>query len=164
MNTTKVVVRVALCIVATFIIILTATLLISNIINIRRDVKATEAKENQIVVSEQASVSESVPVEIIYFHSKRRCKTCIAIEKETMALVENELAQQVEAGKICFRKVDISTDEGKKLAAKYKVTFSSLFVVTEQGAEDLTKFAFANVKSDPEGFRRELKDKVLKAI
>lgn len=102
--------------------------------------------------------------EIIYFHGKQRCMTCMAIEKETKALVEGELAKQVKAGKVKFRVVDISTEEGKKIAAKYKVTFSSLFVVSSKGAEDLTRFAFANARTNAEGFRKELKDKVVKAI
>ncbi|MBQ0073706.1 MAG: thioredoxin, partial [Prevotella sp.] len=91
--------------------------------------------------------------EIIYFHGKQRCMTCMAIEKETKALVEGELAQQVKTGKVKFRIVDFSTEKGKKIAAKYKVTFSSLFVVTPKGAEDLTRFAFANARSNAEGFR-----------
>lgn len=102
--------------------------------------------------------------EIIYFHGKQRCMTCMAIEKETKALVEGELAKQVKAGKVKFRIVDFSTEEGKKIAAKYKVTFSSLFVVSSKGAEDLTRFAFANARTNAEGFRKELKDKVVKAI
>lgn len=104
------------------------------------------------------------PVEIIYFHGKQRCMTCMAIEKETKALVEGELAKQVKAGKVKFHVVDFSTEEGKKIAAKYKVTFSSLFVVTPKGAENLTRFAFANARTNGEGFRKELKDKVVKAI
>lgn len=63
-----------------------------------------------------------------------------------------------------FRIVDISTEEGKKLAAKYKVTFSSLFVVLFKGAEDLTRFAFANARSNLKEFRKKLKNKVTKAI
>ena len=114
--------------------------------------------------TETVASKESSPVEIIYFHGKQRCKTCIAIEQETKALVEGELAQLVKDGKVKFRIVDISTEEGKKLAAKYKVTFSSLFVVSSKGAEDLTRFAFANARSNPKEFRKELKNKVVKAI
>lgn len=114
--------------------------------------------------TETVASKESSPVEIIYFHGKQRCKTCVAIEQETKALVESELAQQGKDGKVKFRIVDISTEEGKKLAAKYKVTFSSLFVVSSKGAEDLTRFAFANARSNPKEFRKELKNKVVKAI
>ena len=119
---------------------------------------STPETEKETVAKQEAAV------EIIYFHGKQRCKTCIAIEKETKALVEGELAELVKKGKVKFRIVDFSTDEGKKIASKYKVTFSSLFVVTPKGAEDLTRFAFANARSNAEGFRKELKDKVVKTI
>lgn len=114
--------------------------------------------------TETINTIDASHVEIIYFHGKQRCKTCVAIEQETKALVEGELAQQVKDGKVKFRIVDISTEEGKKLAAKYKVTFSSLFVVSSKGAEDLTRFAFANARSNPKEFRKELKNKVVKTI
>lgn len=120
-------------------------------------ISTPETKKEKVAKQETA-------VEIIYFHGKQRCMTCMAIEKDTKALVEGELAKQVKAGKVKFHVVDFSTEEGKKIAAKYKVTFSSLFVVTPKGAEDLTRFAFANARSNAEAFRKELKDKVVKAI
>ena len=119
--------------------------------------KAPETKKETVAKTES-------PVEVIYFHGKQRCMTCMAIEKETKALVEGELAQQVKAGKVKFRIVAFSTEEGKKIAAKYKVTFSSLFVVTPKGAEDITRFAFANARSNPEAFRKEVKSKVMNGI
>lgn len=88
----------------------------------------------------------------------------MAIEKETKALVEGELAQQVKDGEVNFRIVDFSTEEGKKLAATYKVSFSSLFVISSDGAEDLTRFAFAKARTNAEEFRKALKEKVVNAI
>lgn len=138
-------------------IMLLATLLSTTTISACTGNNTPESKKETVAKLEAA-------VEIIYFHGKQRCKTCIAIEKETKALVEGELAELVKKGKVKFRIVDFSTDEGKKIASKYKVAFSSLFVVTPKGAEDLTRFAFANARSNAEGFRKELKDKVVKAI
>jgi thiol-disulfide isomerase/thioredoxin len=140
------------------IIILMAAILSTATISACTGNNAPETK------TENINTKDASHVEIIYFHGKQRCKTCVAIEQETKALVEGELAQQVKDGKVKFRIVDISTEEGKKLAAKYKVTFSSLFVVSSKGAEDLTRFAFANARSNPKEFRKELKDKVTKAI
>ena len=138
-------------------IMLLATLLYTTTISACTGNNTPESKKETVAKQKAA-------VEIIYFHGKQRCKTCIAIEKETKALVEGELAELVKKGKVKFRIVDFSTDEGKKIASKYKVTFSSLFVVTPKGAEDLTRFAFANARSNAEGFRKELKDKVVKTI
>ncbi|MDD7003386.1 MAG: nitrophenyl compound nitroreductase subunit ArsF family protein [Prevotella copri] len=138
-------------------IMLLATLLSTTTISACTGNSTPESKKETVAKQKAA-------VEIIYFHGKQRCKTCIAIEKETKALVEGELAELLKKGKVKFRIVDFSTDEGKKIASKYKVTFSSLFVVTPKGAEDLTRFAFANARSNAEGFRKELKDKVVKTI
>ncbi len=138
-------------------IMLLATLLSTTTISACTGNSTPESKKETVAKQKAA-------VEIIYFHGKQRCKTCIAIEKETKALVEGELAELVKKGKVKFRIVDFSTDEGKKIASKYKVTFSSLFVVTPKGAEDLTRFAFATARSNAEGFRKELKDKVVKTI
>lgn len=107
---------------------------------------------------------DNTTVEILYFHGKQRCATCMAIEKETKALVEGELAQQVKDGEVNFRIVDFSTEEGKELAATYKVSFSSLFVISSDGAEDLTRFAFAKGRTNAEEFRKALKEKVVNAI
>ena len=138
-------------------IMLLAALLSTATISACTGISTPETKKEKVAKQEAA-------VEIIYFHGKQRCKTCIAIEKETKALVEGELAELVKKGKVKFRIVDFSTDEGKKIASKYRVTFSSLFVVTPKGAEDLTRFSFANARSNAEGFRKELMDKVVKAI
>lgn len=123
---------------------------------------------NETSTTEVAAPKSDSKVEVIYFHGKQRCMTCMAIEKETKALMDGELAEQVKSGKVQLRVVDFSTDEGKAIAKKYKVTFSSLFVVTNPGknekAEDLTRFAFANARSNPEAFRKELKNKVMNGI
>lgn len=126
-------------------------------------ISACSGNEASETIKETVSKMES-PVEIIYFHGKQRCKTCIAIENETKALVEGELANLVKSGKVKFQIVDISSDEGKVLAAKYKVSFSSLIVVTTEGVEDLTHFAFSNARTNAEAFRKELKAKIMESI
>ena len=67
-------------------------------------------------------------VEVLYFHGKQRCITCNAIESLTKELIEHEYEQQLKDGKIQFKSIDISTKEGEKIADKYEVTWSSLFI------------------------------------
>ncbi len=127
---------------------------------------SNENNTDKIVATSEAAETETpAQVEVIYFHGKQRCMTCMAIEKETKALMEGELAEMVKSGKVKMRVVDFSTNEGKSVASKYKVSFSSLFVVNNPGtnetAEDLTRFAFANARNNAEGFRKELRAKVL---
>lgn len=103
-------------------------------------------------------------VEMIYFHGKQRCATCMAVEKYAREVVETDFAAQVKNGKVRFRVVDISTDEGAKLAKVYKVSWSSLYVNKWKGGKetrnDMTHFGFANASSKTDEFKKGLKSKI----
>ena len=103
-------------------------------------------------------------VEVMYFHGKQRCMTCMAIEKHTREVVERGFANDVKSGKIIFRVVDISTIEGARLAKDYRVTWSSLFVNGwKNGKErrnDMTQFAFKNARRNSEAFKRGVSNKI----
>ena len=100
-------------------------------------------------------------VEVLYFHGKQRCVTCKAIEKYTKEMVNAEL---VKNGKLRFKEVDISTPEGEKLAEKYRVSWSSLYVNKwKNGKEernDMTRFGFQNARNNTSDFKKELKQKI----
>lgn len=88
----------------------------------------------------------------------------MAIEKYAREVVESDFAAQVKKGKVRFRVVDISTDEGAKLAKAYKVSWSSLYVNGwKNGKEtrnDMTRFGFANARNKTEDFKKGLKAKI----
>ena len=96
-------------------------------------------------------------VEVMYFHGKQRCMTCMAIEKNAREVVEKDFANEKKSGKVMFKVVDISTDEGAKIAKDYRVTWSSLFVNGwKNGKEkrnDMTQFAFKNARKRTVLFR-----------
>ena len=110
------------------------------------------------------STSQKDVVEVLYFHGKQRCATCMAIEKEAKTVVNGQFANAVKSGKLKFRIIDITKAENEAIANKYEITWSSLVVVKHKGgkeqAENLTKFAFANARSKPEVFRNELTKKI----
>ena len=103
-------------------------------------------------------------VEVLYFHGKQRCATCQAIEKETKALIDSQFADAVKSGKVRFRVVDITKSENEALADKYEITWSSLVIVKynngKETSENLTQFAFANARSNPARFKKELATKI----
>ena len=113
---------------------------------------------------ESKSTSQKDVVEVLYFHGKQRCATCMAIEKEAKTVVNGQFANAVKSGKLKFRIIDITKAENEAIANKYEITWSSLVVVKHKGgkeqAENLTKFAFANARSKPEVFRSELTKKI----
>lgn len=126
---------------------------------------SNEEQKNKVTVE---FAKEGSVVEVLYFHGKQRCATCVAIENETKALMSGELASLVEEGRVVMKVIDITTDEGKAIANKYKVSYSSLFVVVKNGdkekAEDLTRFAFTNARNNPEEYREELKNMIMKSL
>lgn len=105
-------------------------------------------------------------VEVLSFHTKQRCPTCIAIEQLTREVVETDFAAQLTDGSLTFRVVDISENEA--LADKYEVPWSSLLVTRHKdGAEsvnNLTTFAFANARTNPDRFREELRARIGKLL
>lgn len=110
-------------------------------------------------------------VEVLYFHGAMRCITCNAIEKQTKELIEADYKKEIKDGVLVFKVIDISKKENEKIADKYEVTFSSLFVnINKEGKEtkdNLTKFGFSTARYKPEEFKAGLKKKIdesLKAL
>lgn len=115
-----------------------------------------------------AKSPEKDRVEVVYFHGKQRCATCMAIEKNTKELLNSQFANELKNGSVVFRIVDISTPEGEKVADNYEVTWSSLFVNKwKDGKEirnNLTDFGFGNARKNPAGFKKGLADKINQSL
>ena len=121
---------------------------------------AVNAQTKKVVKKTQ----DKTVVEVLYFHSKQRCPTCIAIGDNSKDVISKEFAQQVKAGQVKFKEIDISTAEGEKIGDKYQVTWSSLFVNQwKNGKEtrnDMTSFGFENARNNTQAFRTGLKNKI----
>lgn len=111
-----------------------------------------------------AKTTQKEYIEVLYFHGKQRCVTCNAIEKLTKEVLDKDFVQQVKDGKVVFKVIDISTKEGEKIADKYEVTWSSLFINKwKDGKEtknNMTDFGFSYAKSSPEVFKAGVKKKI----
>ncbi len=103
-------------------------------------------------------------VDILCFHSKRRCVTCMAIEKNAKEAVETQFADELKDGTVVFRSVDISKPENEKIAEKYGVTWSSLFISKwkdgRETYENMTEYAFAKARTAPDAFKSVVIEKV----
>lgn len=107
-------------------------------------------------------------VEVLYFHSKQRCATCIAIGNYSKEVVEKDFEKQVKNGTVKFKEIDISTPEGEKVADKYHVTWSALYVNRWQNGKevrnDMTNFGFENARTNTPDFKSGLKNKISKLL
>ena len=124
--------------------------------------KSDNVLEKQNEVAQQANkevIDEKVgTVELLYFHGKQRCLTCMAIEKFSTETVAKEFQEQVDSGTIIYKIIDIDKEEA--LADKYKVASSSLILIshTSQGEKvsNLTQFAFSCARKESEKFCKTL--------
>lgn len=116
-------------------------------------------------VSDKPQVQQN-GVEVLSFHAKKRCPTCIAIEQLTREVVESEFATQLADSSLVLRVVDIA--ENEELADQYEITWSALLVNRykdgKESVTDLTRFAFANARKNPEKFKAELKAQIEKML
>lgn len=103
-------------------------------------------------------------IEILYFHGKQRCATCTAIEKNAKEAIKSQFADEIKNGTVIFRTIDISKTENKKIAEKYEVTWSSLFISKwkdgKETFENLTEYAFAYARTAPNTFKNEIVKRV----
>ena len=106
-------------------------------------------KSASIDVEQTQPQEQKDRVEVLYFHSKQRCATCMAIEKNAKEEVEAEFADE---------------PKNEAIAEKYEVTWSSLFIskwkAGKETYENLTEYAFANARTAPATFKNGVAEKV----
>jgi thiol-disulfide isomerase/thioredoxin len=101
------------------------------------------------------STAELNGIEVLYFHGKQRCATCIAIERQTKQAVE-----ELSDNRLTMRTIDISKKENESIVEKYEVAWSSLIVVKDGNVLNLTELGFSLARNNPDGFRERLKSEI----
>ena len=92
---------------------------------------------------------------IYYFHTAKRCPTCLAIEQMTEQVLQTHYAQHL-GDKIVYQSVNLSDPQNATLANTYQVAWSSLILHRDTLRIDLTQEAFAYARTEPERFQQLL--------
>ena len=107
---------------------------------------ATPADSRSTRDHETVAGDKDAKVTVYYFHTSRRCKTCLSIERVAKRVVR----EQYGGGKdVVFRAVNIEKEENAALAEKYEVGGSALLVCRGKKTKDLTAKAFQYGLNDP---------------
>lgn len=116
---------------------------------------------------EQTKVKEEIQqdgIEVLYFHGKQRCKSCVSIELRTKEMLDTYFSKEMKEGKIIFKTIDFSLKENEPIADKYEIAFSSLLLVKHKNGEEtvrnLTDFGFSYAYKNPETFIEGLKEEM----
>ncbi len=106
-------------------------------------------------------------VEVLDFYGKRRCVTCIDIERNTKYVVNTLLKDYVVKNKLVFKTIDVSDSKNTQIADVYQAVGTALFLnIIKDGKEthvDLTDFSFLKGSKDAI-FQQELKEKIENAL
>lgn len=134
-------------------------LIISLLINCSNSNKnESDNQETRDSVSVKVSDNESnVKVEkasLVYFHYTKRCATCNAI-----GVVSREVVADYGA-KATYTEYNLDEAEGDEMGKKMRADGQTLLLVYGDKVINLTEDAFMNAKSDPDMFKRILREKL----
>ncbi|MDP2179359.1 nitrophenyl compound nitroreductase subunit ArsF family protein [Methylicorpusculum sp.] len=105
----------------------------------------------------QAVAQSGQKLDVYYFHSQRRCPTCLAIEKEPRRVLDDSFKAEMGAGVLKLTVLNLEKEESQPLAKKFEIWGSSLLLVNAQGQMiNLSPMAFATARKQPEPFREQL--------
>ncbi len=106
------------------------------------------AQDSDKIERSEARVLAANRVEVIDFYGKRRCITCEAIEANARYTVETYFPEELKAGKVIFKTINVEDKENYAMAEKYEASGTALYLnVVKDGKEthiDLTEQAFLN--------------------
>lgn len=104
-----------------------------------------QAQSNNKVTASARNVKQ---LEVVYFHSEHRCKTCLEIEKQTRAVLDKHFAKEVKSGGIILKTYNVDEKANLTICQKFDAFGSSLFLNKVAGGKEerknLTDFAFTN--------------------
>lgn len=110
---------------------------------------------SEVVQQQSDTVAQDDCVQVLYFHGKKRCITCNAIERLSRQVVDS-----IGSDRVVMRVIDISDPTNEQIADKYEVTWSSLILVRGDRSENLTKMGFGCAKNRPAEFKASLGEQI----
>jgi hypothetical protein len=113
------------------------------------------SQENSAAGTEK-SVKEKATY-VYYFHSSRRCKTCLSIERIARGIVKDQYGDNKN---VVFKSLNIEDDKNQALVEKYQIAGSSLLVCCGKENVNLTAKAFQYALSSPD----KLQDALIAAV
>jgi hypothetical protein len=121
-----------------------------------------------LVMTSMVFGQKSTKLQIVYFHAKNRCPTCISIEENTKKTLDTYFAAQLKDGTIKLQVLDVSEEKNEKMVEKYEADGSGLFLTKVDGKKetttDFTNFAFSYSRNQAEKFIAGLKAEIEKTL
>ena len=103
-------------------------------------------------------------IQIVLFHMEQRCESCDAVERETENLLNEEYAEERNAGKLKFISLNYQSDNGKHTAELLQAAGQTLYVIKGDSISNLTSPAFMYAHTHPAYYRDALRKELDKFL
>jgi len=67
-------------------------------------------------------------IDVVYFHSTQRCKTCLYIEQRVVYITETYFQEELDSGKMTLQRLDLGDKENAAMISKYNAVSSQLYL------------------------------------
>jgi hypothetical protein len=116
----------------------------------------------------ESDASKETKIDIYYFHRAERCATCLSIEENTLATLDEYFADELKDGTISIVSINYEGDEEMEIIEMFEAEDPALYLVkVKKGKEttkNLTDFAFENSLHNPKKFKKGLRDNLNKML
>ena len=122
---------------------------------------------NNNPTKENTSINDKKGIKIIkvyYFHSTHRCRTCVAVEKETKKALNELYPEKIKSGAITFQSVNMDEAKGEELADKMQISGQTLIFVQTNKTVNLTNEGFMYAVTNPKKLKAKIKTTVEKLM
>ena len=121
-------------------------------------------KSASIDVEQTQPQEQKDRVEVLYFHSKQRCATCMAIEKNAKEEVEAEFADELKNEPFFSKIFNFPKRKKEPTAKNYEVHWFPLLKkkgkAEKKTKKNLTEFSFPTARPAPATFKNGVAEKV----
>lgn len=96
-------------------------------------------------------------VEAYYFHNTRRCASCVQLQNNSKAFLEELYHEEMEAGIVSFIAVNLQEDGGAEIARRFGVNSVSFLIASGDEFTNLTREGLMG-RRNPENFKAAIKE------
>lgn len=129
--------------------------------NNQNNLQEDSAEKSQKQENQQEN-SQIDKIEVIDFHSSRRCFSCQTIEKFAKETLEEFFQPELRDGKITFESINVEETQNKEIVQKFQARGSSLFInVIKNGKDNISEDTQVwRLVRDEQAYKKYFKEKI----
>lgn len=87
-------------------------------------------------VPDTARITNADKIEVVHFHGNRQCPSCKAIGDWVQKTIKEKFPQELAAGKIVFKQINVDVPENAEIVNRFKARGSALFFNIIKGKDE----------------------------